>query len=806
MSVTRRVAFFALLVGTLGTSLAVLGIGLAWHHPLSVLLASVACIAFFSLGLLARSYGLFLIFATLPVLGLAPWSGWLTFDEFDFLVLVFAGGAYLANSWRAIAHHGHAKPHQVQILAYLIVVAFLLSLLVSIYRGFLDSGAFSFGWFESYFAPMNSIRLGKSFLLALTLWPVWILEYRQHPELAASSLWGGMAAGLCLASMAAVWERMVFSGLLDFSSEYRTTALFWEMHVGGAALDGWLLLTFPFAFWMLAASRSALGRMLALALIGMAIYVALTTFSRGVYLGLAVVVLVLGATLWRQQLRQSAVAGGLWQFASWGLLLIWVGLLVYFAFPVAGYRGFLALLGLMLVMLALPDILRSLPRLRVLAALGLGLSGGGILVVVSNFLPRGPYILFGMLLLVTLYVLHGREWRSFTVGSSFALAGFGSLVVAALNVAGYWGGVEALNDFGLAVLLVILPLVIAPASDRPLWPVALTQHLRILGAAGVVCGFGAVFLGGAYMGSRFATSAGDFESRVAHWRIALNMLKSQDDLLFGKGTGRFPANYQLAGPREKVAGRYEIKGESGNKFLSLTSAHHPMNPSDIQRVSQRLRPVVSGPFLLEFKARINKPVQLHIEVCDKHLLYEAGCGGADIGAKLGNGTWERYRVAFDGAAIDNGSLGWLKFKVFSIGLLSHSAVVEIDDLALFDSSGTNLLANGGFSDEMARWFMTSDRDHMPWHAKNMLVHLLVEQGLLGLGLFCLMTALAIWRLAFGVAREHSSAPYFLAAIAGFWIVGLFDSLVDVPRLAVAYYLLILVGTSIVGPAKAVRTG
>lgn len=807
MLATRGGRHFSLLWGTVGASLVIIGMTLAWHHPLSVLLASIACITFAAFGLLARPYGLLLIIAVLPVLSLAPWSGWLTFDELDLFILSFAGGAYIAKSQRAIAHHGHVKPHQVQMFAYLIVLAFLLSLLVSIYRGFLDAGSFSFGWFEGYFEPMNSIRLGKSYLLALILWPVWLLEYRQHPKLAVYSMRGGMAAGLCLASMAAVWERMAFPGLLDFSTDYRTTALFWEMHVGGAALDAWLLLSLPFAFWLVAGSRSGLERLLGLGMIALAIYVALTTFSRGVYLGLAVALLVLGAALWRQRPRQSAETVGLWTFACWGLLFIWLGLLVYFAFPVAGYRGFLALLGLILVMLALPDILRNLPWVRMLAAFGLGLSGGTLLVVASNFLPRGPYILFGTLLLATLYVLHGREWRNFTVGSSLALAGFSSLALAALNVAGYWGGVEALNDFGLAVLLVVLPLFLASASEKPLWPVALAQHLRILGAAAVVCGFGAVFLGGAYMGNRFAASAGDLESRVAHWRIAIDMLRSTDDWLFGKGTGRFPANYQLVAPREKLAGRYEIKEEAGNNFLSLNSAHHPMNPGDILRVSQRLKPAISGPFLLEFKARINKPVQLHVEVCDKHLLYESGCASTSVELKLGNATWERYRVGFDGAAIDNGPLGWLKFKVFSIGLLSHSAVVEIDDLALFDSSATNLLANGGFSEEMARWFMTSDRDHMPWHAKNMLMHLLVEHGLLGLSLFCFLTALATWRLAFGAAREHSSAPYLLAGMAGFWIVGLFDSLVDVPRLAFAYYLLLLIGISIVGPTdKEPRNG
>ncbi len=64
-----------------------------------------------------------------------------------------------------------------------------------------------------------------------------------------------MALGLGTVSLAAIWERMAFPGLLNFSADYRTTALFWEMHVGGAALDGFLVLTLPFAVLLMLRSK-----------------------------------------------------------------------------------------------------------------------------------------------------------------------------------------------------------------------------------------------------------------------------------------------------------------------------------------------------------------------------------------------------------------------------------------------------------------------------------------------------------------------------------------------------------------------
>ena len=54
-------------------------------------------------------------------------------------------------------------------------------------------------------------------------------------------------------------ERAAYPGLLDFSQPYRTTAAFWEMHVGGGAIDAYLALATPFAVWALISARSRRG-------------------------------------------------------------------------------------------------------------------------------------------------------------------------------------------------------------------------------------------------------------------------------------------------------------------------------------------------------------------------------------------------------------------------------------------------------------------------------------------------------------------------------------------------------------------
>jgi len=50
---------------------------------------------------------------------------------------------------------------------------------------------------------------------------------------------------------------------------------------------------------------------------------------------------------------------------------------------------------------------------------------------------------------------------------------------------------------------------------------------------------------------------------------------------------------------------------------------------------------------------------------------------------------------------------------------------------------------------------------------------------------------ALWRLFF-VAYRHTDAPYLASTLIGFLIVGIFDSLLDIPRVAFLFYLLLLI--------------
>lgn len=425
--------------GYLLTALAAFSVGcyLAWHYPLGQFVALLLFISASALAYLRTVWFLVIIPASLPIIGLAPWTGWITFEEVDLLVMAMASGGY-ARAWLDCAQK---KSRRHSLLLFGLSTLMSLSILISMSRGFSDAGGFVFGWYQGYDGPMNSIRIGKSFFLALLLMPL-INRLRRNPENQADHMlaWG-LALGLGTASLAALWERLAFTDLLNFSSDYRSTAMFWEMHVGGAALDGWLLLTVPFAIWALRHARTRFQHALSLCLIVLAAYAALTTFSRGVYLALLVALPLLA---WQTRMHTGAKAGAMgqpaWSPLRWFIALILLATMAGLVFSGGGYRGLMALLGVIAVALAIPQVLRSIGFSLLLTGALLGLVIGGLLVLVAGFLPKGPYVLHFVLFGVMLLFLHGPQAMIRRRHPVCAAAGFFALAVTAANVADHWGG------------------------------------------------------------------------------------------------------------------------------------------------------------------------------------------------------------------------------------------------------------------------------------------------------------------------------------------------------------------------------
>ena len=275
------------------------GAVMALHHPLWPMFSLVTFWVWCCLTAWQPRLWLWVVPALLPLLNFSPWTGWLVFEEFDLLLLGTVAGGYARLAWTPQADQG-------RIGAKLLLFFLAASGAWALWRGFEDAGGFKWDWFAGYRDALNSWRVLKSLVFAMLLMP--LLRWNQGK---AHFLGWGMVAGLTLVTLATLWERAAFPGVVDFSSHYRTVALFWEMNMGGAAIDAYLAISTPFVVWALLTTRRPMGWAVLAVLAMLTAYAGLTTFSRGVYLAMVAPLLLLAWLLWRQ--THTAFRQRIWQ-------------------------------------------------------------------------------------------------------------------------------------------------------------------------------------------------------------------------------------------------------------------------------------------------------------------------------------------------------------------------------------------------------------------------------------------------------------------------------------------------------------
>jgi hypothetical protein len=339
------------------------------------------------------------------------------------------------------------------------------------------------------------------------------------------------------------------------------------------------------------------------------------------------------------------------------------------------------------------------------------------------------------------------------------------------------GGVAA---FGVVVLLLLLAsarMAMLTRGRRLLAPVTLLVGVALLLATGA---------GGGYLMQRFAASGEDWSTRTGHWRMALDL--RDDGLatgLLGMGLGTFPRVYLERAPQDKQPATYAFAVEQGNTHLRL-------GHGDTLYFAQRVPFVAGETYRLEFEARAAREhAAVHVPICEKQLLNSRQCAwrGFDIPA---GADWHHIEHEFAHAEV--GAAHWSRRPPVELFLYNpgEGGVVEIDNLRLVDSRERDLQCNGTFSRGGDCWFFKT-HSHLPWHIKNLWVHLLFEHGWLGVLAFTALAVVAGTRLARAGWRGNHLAWAALASLAGMLTVGLFDSLLDAPRLTAWLIALLLLG-------------
>ncbi|OBV37749.1 hypothetical protein [Janthinobacterium psychrotolerans] len=760
-------------------------LGHGW--PVWLLYALLPC--YFLLLCWRPALWLFVLPALLPVLDLAPWTGWFFFEEIDLLLLLTVACGYAR--WQPSAMRLGLSPGARLWLALATIAA-----LAAMLRGWLWAplpGDNLNAW-NNYLSPYNSLRLGKAWCWAMLLLP--LLRRDGASDGLRRLALPGVLSGLGLVALCALWERAVFPGVFNMASDYRITAPFSAMHTGGAALDGYLALALPFAGLWLARAHTRLMATAALLLLGLALHAALATFSRALYAAIPVAA-VAGLACW--QLAQGRQGRKKWSTRRVvaGLLLgAGAAALLALMFHAAGYRGLLAATVLLagafvLATQALPwrlapaCLLCALALQATLAALWPHQLGHGLL--------KAPYALF----LLSSLLLAFSLWRRWLPLAMMALT------MMACNTAWigwHWAGAVALRPAALVLLLAAL-LLLNSRLRLPLWRMG-RASVSMAAAAALMLMLAIPVSASYYANERFATTAGDWQGRLRHWRQALAMMPADwTTTAFGMGTGTFPGSYFWRNTLGDVPARlaYADEAGAGNRYLRLSSPGYRAGYGELLRLLQRVSVQPDTRYALALDVRRHGPMPvLQLKLCQRQLLYAQYCVHAPLRllpANMAAPHWQHYQLFIDSARLGDGA--WLLRAPVQLELaasgLADPSFIDVDNLSLRAPDGEELLANGSFSKANNYWFFSSDHHHLPWHIKNLWLHLYVESGVSGLlsmlGLCVLACANLVRRAAQGPGAHGAAA--MLAALAGFMVIGVFDSLLDVPRIALLFYMLLL---------------
>jgi len=251
--------------------------------------------------------------AALPSFDLAPWTGWVAVEESDFCALVTIAVLLLRAPPRREDFALRGWPGAAVALA-------IVAALVATLRGLAVPGVPG-GSDLIELEPENALRIAKGVAMAILLLPFLrrsLAERADAPRLLAA----GMTAGLALVVAAAVAERALFTGILNFDTPYRIVATFSSMHLGGGYIGAYVAMALPFALAL--ATRRGWGRIVAAGVAAGALYTLIVTFARAAY-GSAVVasaVLTLGWLALRRKTAQSLALALPLALLAAGLLVI----------------------------------------------------------------------------------------------------------------------------------------------------------------------------------------------------------------------------------------------------------------------------------------------------------------------------------------------------------------------------------------------------------------------------------------------------------------------------------------------------
>ncbi|WP_186297700.1 O-antigen ligase family protein [Sedimenticola selenatireducens] len=297
----------------------------------------------------------------------------------------------------------------------------------------------------------------------------------------------------------------------------------------------------------------------------------------------------------------------------------------------------------------------------------------------------------------------------------------------------------------------------------------------------------APFISGEFIKHRFSTVSSDLSGRFVHWNSAIEMMgNSPENKLWGMGRGSFPRHYYWSHPVDSLPPTMLHIKEDANNFLRMDKSN---NSGDLF-LTQRFDVSEPGTYRLSIslRPRTEQPTRLLVEICER-LIYQPykNCKwmGIDTGSK--STEWVNFNKKF--SVNDLGKKYWYGSRPVQISILNRGLTkgLDIDDVQIITPSGKSLLSNSSFDKGLDHWFFYSG-NHLSWHIKNIWVDTFFEGGWIGLAIF---TLLILYSLLISIKRLRQRDSYpllYLPALTGLLVVGLFDSILDEPKLTLLLFL------------------
>jgi glycopeptide antibiotics resistance protein len=364
-------------------------------------------------------------------------------------------------------------------------------------------------------------------------------------------------------------------------------------------------------------------------------------------------------------------------------------------------------------------------------------------------------------------IVESRHWLSRVTGALLLAAATYALMVTFSRAA------MAAFVVAVAIVLGARMLARAPRLPRWAWPAGLAA-LMLLIAVPVARG--------PFAQARAEATESDFSLRLHHWTEALSLRPGGVVTeLFGAGLGRFPELHYWWHDTESRTGIFHLGREARGPFLRLGSG-------DPVYVEQFVAVAPGHDYTLQLDVRSALPgAEIEVSLCEKWLLTSFDCVRRSVASAALPNEWKTVTVQFNSAML--GGRPWYAARPVKLALHNpkQAQAFDVANLRFQDTAGHARVDNGDFSAGMDHWFFSADK-HLPWHAKSMPIDIWFDLGWLGVAALAALFSLACVRAARAALAGDLRAAGALAALAGFGIVGLFDSLIDTPR-----FLLLLLG-------------